>query len=145
LNRVRLFIWLSFSLFFWVWFFDFDFLFMKNETTCLNEVNNIDWLNWLIGCVQLNIKETIVNAVTFFQDEIIKYSPCLFQLSNGKICGIAKEWHTTGHHGIKTGKHEGPSLPVGLLSTVIGHIKELLKLVRMLYCVLLYVYMCVKC
>jgi hypothetical protein len=97
-----------------------------------------------IGCVQLNIKKTIAGAMNLFQEEIFRYSPCLFQLSNGKICGIGKEWHTTGHHGIKTGKHEGPPLPLGLISTVVGHIKELLKLVRMLYCVLLYmcVYVC---
>jgi hypothetical protein len=53
-------------------------------------------------------------------------------LPNGKLCGIAREWHTTGHHGIKTGKHDGPALPLGPLSIVNNHIKELLKMVQFL-------------
>jgi hypothetical protein len=70
-----------------------------------------------------------MRAIQNLCDEIFRYSPCLYELPNGKLCGIAREWHTTGHYGIQTGKHDGPALPFGLVNIVQTHCKKLLKLV----------------
>jgi predicted acylesterase/phospholipase RssA len=75
-----------------------------------------------------SIKEAIVNILSLLHDEIYRFSPCLALLPNEKLCGIVKEWHTTGHYGCRTGKHEGPPLPFGIFSHVVLHIKKLLKL-----------------
>jgi predicted acylesterase/phospholipase RssA len=75
-----------------------------------------------------NIKETILKASQSFCNEIFRYSPCLYQLSNGKLCGIAREWHTTGHYGTKSGNHDGPGFPLGLVNLIQNHCKKLLKL-----------------
>jgi hypothetical protein len=58
-----------------------------------------------------NIGEMISDAITYFNNEISKYAPCIYRLRNGNLCGIAREWHTTGHYGEKEfGVHLGPTL-----------------------------------
>jgi hypothetical protein len=62
--------------------------------------------------VQENIREIMTEAITYFSNEISKYSPCLYRLRNGTLCGIARDWHTTGHYGEReVGPHLGPPLP----------------------------------
>jgi hypothetical protein len=54
----------------------------------------------------------MTEAIAYFSNELSKYSPCLHRLRNGTLCGIARDWHTTGHYGEKeSGPHLGPPLP----------------------------------
>jgi hypothetical protein len=68
--------------------------------------------------------------VATFYTELGQYSPCLHQLTNGKLCGIAKLSHTTGHFGQKVGEHDGPPPPPGVLPIITQRIKDLQVIVR---------------
>lgn len=71
----------------------------------------------------------MTQSVKEFFDEIWNYSPCLFQFPNGRVCGIAKMLHTTGHYGQNEGHHEGPQIPSDGPKIVYHHMQNLFGLV----------------
>jgi hypothetical protein len=83
--------------------------------------------------LQDNIKDVISKGIDYFLKVIInKYTPCLYRLKNGMLCGIAAAWHNTGHFKEKEG---GPHFfPTQYSHNILEkslkrHIEELLKMV----------------
>lgn len=70
-------------------------------------------------------KTLVTELMNCFCTQIWQFCPCSHQLPNGKLCGIAKALHTTGHYGQKTGDHEGPSPPTDLTSKVAKYLQTL--------------------
>jgi len=70
----------------------------------------------------------VVTSVKQFCDEIWDYSPCLQQLPKGRVCGITKIMHTTGHYGQDGGEHNTPQIPTDRNITVQNHIKILFSM-----------------
>jgi hypothetical protein len=44
-----------------------------------------------------NVKDVISKGIEYLKEIITKYTPCLYKLKNGMLCGIAAAWHNTGH------------------------------------------------
>lgn len=63
-----------------------------------------------------------------FSYEILRFSPCLHKLDNDRLCGIARDWHTSGHYGIRTGSHEGPEFPKEFFTRAVENMNTLLPL-----------------
>jgi hypothetical protein len=74
---------------------------------------------------QILFQSAVAQAVATFYSELGQYSPCLHQLGNGKLCGIAKLSHTTGHFGNRAGDHDGPPPPPDALPIITQRIKDL--------------------
>jgi hypothetical protein len=70
-------------------------------------------------------KRGVIEALGSFSQDIGQLSPCLYRGKDGRVCGITKRVHTTGHYGQKVGEHDGLSPPPDILLKVINHIKKL--------------------